>query len=416
MPGMSQNVITAVGIDVSKAKSMVAVRRPGGEIVLTPFQVDHTVEGIQTLVKTLKSVGGDIRVVMEHTGMYWRPIACALKKAGFFVSVVNAMLIHSFSDNSLRKVKTDKADSLKIANYALTFWSELHDYSDEDETRQMLKMQCRLYDRTQKTSVVLRNGLISLLDQSFPQINTTLDSPYRTKTGHHKWVDFVKRFWHRDCVAKLSLRAFSDVYQKWCKREGYRFHEATAEKIYRSAQSATATFPHNESTKLLITQAVNCLNAVYESMETLRGEMLRLASLLPEYDIVMSMQGAGEITGPKLIAEIGDVRRFTNKKALVAFAGVDAPPFQSGNFEAKSRHVSKRGSPHLRKTLFQIMSVVLQKASPDNAVYRFMDKKRAEGKHFYVYMVAGAAKFLRIYYARVCEYFRSLAESDLAVA
>ena len=48
--------------------------------------------------------------------MYWRPIALALKEAGFFVSIVNAMLIHDFSDNSLRKVKTDKADSMKIAN------------------------------------------------------------------------------------------------------------------------------------------------------------------------------------------------------------------------------------------------------------------------------------------------------------
>lgn len=409
-------MITAVGIDISKAKSMVAVRRPGGEVVLTPFQVDHTVEGIQALVKTLKSVGGDIRVVMEHTGMYWRPIALALKKAGFFVSVVNAMLIHNFSDNSLRKVKTDKADSLKIANYALTFWGDLHEYSDEDKTRQMLKMQCRLYDRTQKTSVTLRNGLISLLDQCFPKLNTTLDSPYRTKTGHHKWVDFAKRFWHRDCVTKLSLHAFSETYQKWCKRKGYRFQEATAEKIYLCAQSAVATFPHNESTKLLITQAVDCLNAVYESMEILRREMLRLASLLPEFDLVMAQQGAGEITGPKLMAEVGDVRRFTNKKALVAFAGVDAPPFQSGSFEAKSRHVSKRGSPHLRKTLFQIMSVILQKASTDNPVYCFMDKKRAEGKHFYVYMVAGAAKFLRIYYAKVCEYLASLPEGGVAAA
>lgn len=413
---MKQQAITAVGIDVSKGKSMVAVRRPGGEVVLMPFQVEHTAEGIQALIKTLNGIGGNIRVVMEHTGMYWRPVACALKKAGFFVSVVNAMLIHSFSDNSLRKVKTDKADSLKIANYALTFWSDLHDYSNEDETRQMLKMQCRLYERTQKTSVVLRNGLISLLDQSFPQINTTLDSPYRTKTGHHKWVDFAKRFWHRDCVTKLSLRAFTEAYQKWCKREGYRFHEATAEKIYRSAQSAVATFPYSESTKLLVTQAVNCLNAVYESMEILRSEMLRLASLLPEFDVVMAMQGAGEITGPKLMAEIGDVRRFTNKKALVAFAGVDAPPFQSGSFEAKSRHVSKRGSPHLRKTLFQIMSVVLQHASLDNPIYCFMDKKRAEGKHFYVYTVAGAAKFLRIYYARVCEYLAALPNGTIAAA
>lgn len=103
-------------------------------------------------------------------------------------------------------------------------------------------------------------------------------------------------------------------------------------------------------------------------------------------------------------------------QALVAFAGVDAPPFQSGSFEAKSRHISKRGSPHLRKALFQVMSAVLQHASSDNPVYCFMDKKRAEGKHFYVYTVAGAANSLRIYYARVCEYLTSLSESNPVAA
>ena len=109
--------------------------------------------------------------------------------------------------------------------------------------------------------------------------------------------------------------------------------------------------------------------------------MQRLASLLPEYDVVMAMQGAGPITGPQLMAEIGDVRRFTSKGALVAFAGVDAPPFQSGAFDSKSRHVSKRGSPHLRRVLFTICSVLLQQANPENAVFQFMDRKRAEGKH-----------------------------------
>lgn len=401
---MTSEVITAVGIDVSKGKSVVAVRRPGGEVILPPTQVNHTAEELAHLVEHLREIGGNIRIVMEHTGMYWRPIAHALKEAGFFVSVVNAILVHNFSDNSLRKVKTDKADALKIANYCLTFWADLRNFSDEDETRQMLKMQCRLYERTQKTSVELRNGLISLLDQTFPSINKVLPSPYCSKRGHYKWVDFVKTFWHKECVKKHSLNAFSNSYQRWCKKERYRFREAEAEKIYCAAQNAVATFPANESTKILIVQAVDCLNAVYESMAVLRAEMRRLASLLPEYEVVMAMQGAGDITGPKLMAEIGDVRRFTSKRALVAFAGMDAPPFQSGNFEAKSRHVSKRGSPHLRRTLFQIMSVVLQHGSADNTVYLFMNKKRAEGKHFYVYMVAGAAKFLRIYYARVKEY------------
>ena len=309
---MEHKTITAVGIDVSKGKSTVAVRRPGGEVVLTPFQVEHDAAGLSGLVRTLQNLDGDIRIVMEHTGMYWCPIALALKEAGFFVSVVNAILIHDFSDNSLRKVKTDKADSMKIANYALSFWAELRDYSPEDETRQMLKMQNRLYLRTKKSSVVLRNGLISLLDQTFPGVNTLFDSQPKRSNGHFKWVDFVKRFWHKDCVADVSLAAFSDAYRKWCTRSGYRFSQSDAERLHAAARNSVATFPKNDSTKLLITQAVDSLNAVYDALYILRGEMLRLASLLPEFDVVMEMQGAGEVTGPQLMAEIGDVRRFTH--------------------------------------------------------------------------------------------------------
>ena len=81
---MKSSAITAVGIDVSKHKSMVAVRRPGGEIVMHPFEVCHTSDDLSRLASTLKKLGGDIRVVMEHTGNYWRPLALTLKKAGIF--------------------------------------------------------------------------------------------------------------------------------------------------------------------------------------------------------------------------------------------------------------------------------------------------------------------------------------------
>lgn len=199
---------------------------------------------------TLRGIGGEIRVVMEHTGMYWRPVALTLKQSGFFVSVVNAMLIHDFSDNTIRKVKTDKADSLKIANYALTFWKELRDYSVEDETRQMLKTQSRLYERTLNTSIALRNGLISLLDRTFPGANRLFDEQ-RTKAGHIKWVDFVRRFWHKDCVAALSLSSFADTFPKWCKRTGYHYSHSDAERIHGIACNSVATLTKNDSTKML---------------------------------------------------------------------------------------------------------------------------------------------------------------------
>ena len=124
--------------------------------------------------------------------------------------------------------------------------------------------------------------------------------------------------------------------------------------------------------------------------------------------VVMRMFGVGPVLGPQLMAEIGDVRRFDRKQSLVAFAGVDAPPCQSGTFDSKNRHISKRGSPRLRKTLFQVISTLIQHAPAEDPVFQFLDRKRQEGKHYYVYMTAAANKFLRIYYGTVTAYLGKL--------
>ena len=139
--------------------------------------------------------------------------------------------------------------------------------------------------------------------------------------------------------------------------------------------------------------------------------MNETASKLPEYPIVMDMKGVGPSLGPQLMAEIGDVSRFTHKGAITAFAGVDPGVNESGTYEQKSVPTSKRGSPDLRKTLFQVMDVLIKTHPQNDPVYQFLDKKRAQGKPYYVYMTAGTNKFLRIYYGRVKEYLASLPES-----
>jgi hypothetical protein len=134
--------------------------------------------------------------------------------------------------------------------------------------------------------------------------------------------------------------------------------------------------------------------------------MKRLASSLPEYPVAMEFYGVGDILGPQLMAETGNVLRFEKKSSLVAFAGLEPTDNSSGQFQGKEP-ISKKGSPHLRKTLFQIMDILLQNSPADNIIYQFLDRKRAEGKHYYSYMNAGAAKFLRIYYARFKEYLNN---------
>ena len=153
------------------------------------------------------------------------------------------------------------------------------------------------------------------------------------------------------------------------------------------------------------------LNTASQTVEALRLKMDQTAATLPEYPVVMAINGVGPSLGPQLMAEIGDVTRFTHREALTAFAGVDPGKNDSGKHNQKSVRTSKKGSPSLRKTLFQIMDGLIKRSPMDDPVYAFMDKKRSEGKPYYVYMTAGANKFLRIYYGRVREYLASLEES-----
>jgi len=403
--------MNAVGIDVSKGKSTVAILRPLGEVVSLPFDVPHDLGSLERLADQIICLDGDSRVLMEATGRYHEPVAMALHERGIYVSVVNPLAIHGYcSGGTVRKVKNDQKDSLKIAKFALDHWVDLREYTPMDAVRQQLKIFSRQYNLYMKSSVALQSNLISLTDKVFPGVNEIFKSPERSD-GHQKWVDFVTTFWHCECISRVSEKAFIERYQKWCKRLGYNFSVAKASDIYIESLGHIVTLPKNNNTKLLIQTAAKELTAMNEQIAVVRNEMIRLAKELPEFETVHAMFGVGELTAAQLMAEIGDIRNYPRRSSLVGFAGVDPEVNQSGKMNTQSNPSTKRGSPHLRKTLFQIMTVYLQKKPQDEAVYQFLDKKRAEGKPYYVYMTAGSNKFLRIYYARVKECMAKLETS-----
>lgn len=402
--------MNAVGIDVSKGKSMVAAMRPFGEVVLSPYEVSHTNRDLRELAAKIKSLPGETRVVMEYTGYYHAPVAQVLCDSGIYVSVINPLLVKDYGNNSLRRAKTDKKDAVKLANYALDRWLSLQRYFPAEDARLMLKTAYRQYEQLIGIQTMQKNNLISLLDSVFPGANRLFSSPQR-EDGRIKWVDFLARFWHCECVCSLSQKRFTECYRAWCRKQGYNFSEDKAFDIYVEACGHVSVMPRCEATEFIIKQAVAQLQSTSSAVASLRKQMQTIASTLPEYPIVIGMYGVGPVLGPQLMAEIGDVRRFHSKGALVAFAGLDAPAYQSGQINVKSRSISKRGSPSLRRTLFLVMSVILQNAPEAEPVYQFMDRKRAEGKPYKVYMMASAGKFLRRYYAIVKKQLDALEEA-----
>ena len=159
--------MNATGIDVSKGKSMVTVLRPLGVVVAKPFEVGHTAAELGKLADFLKSLDGETKVVMEHTGRYDEPVAQVIHDRGLSVSAVNPLLIREYGCNSLRRVKNDKADAKKIARYGLDNWAELREHTPMDTIRYELKTLNRQFHLASKNRTACSNNLVTLLDLSF---------------------------------------------------------------------------------------------------------------------------------------------------------------------------------------------------------------------------------------------------------
>ncbi len=152
--------MNAVGIDVSKGKSTVTIRQPGDVVVLAPRGYRHTQSSINDLIAIIKSLDGEAKVCMEHTGRYYEPVASWLSAAGIFVSAVNPWLIKDFGNKSIRTPKTDKADAKKIARFALDRWTKLPQYNRMDELRNQLKTMNRQFSFYMNQKTAMKNNLI----------------------------------------------------------------------------------------------------------------------------------------------------------------------------------------------------------------------------------------------------------------
>ena len=396
----------SVGIDVSKEKSTVCAMRPFGEIVVMPFEINHTDSALSELMRMIKRLDTDSKVVMEATGIYHLPVATFLRENGLFVSVINPYEMKLYRAQDLRKVKTDKRDSMTIANYGIDKWFDLREFTPQEDVYAELRLLGRQYRFFMESRIEHLLNLTHLLDYTMPGVKACFGG-WSESSGKDKLCDFVEEYWHYDNITRRSEKKFVEHYQKWTKKKGYQFSETKALQIYSLAKDGIPTIPSNApSTKMLLLEATRALREVNSALFAILTRMKELAKTLPEYPVVRAMGGVGDVLAVKLIAEIGDVRKFKSGKALIAYAGIDPPPYESGRFIGTERHISKRGSTTLRKIGYEVMRCVKSNGgNRDTAVYDFMLKKEDEGKAKKVAKIAALNKFLRIYYARVMEVY-----------
>lgn len=398
-----------VGIDVSKGKSMVCILRPYGEVISSPYEVIHTEQQLSKLAEHILSLDGETRVVLEATGVYHLPVLSRLKQTSIFVSVINPLVMKKYSSIAIRKGKTDTLDSVRIANYGIDNWFHLTAYQPPEQSYEELKFLGRQYSHYISMIVESKIFLTNILDRTMPGIKKLLSAKRRDNSERDKLSDFVEKFWHYDNITRKSECRFISDYCRWANKKGYHADETKAKTIYAMACNGIPTLSSSAaSTKMLVLEAVRVLREVSKTLMSILTQMQVLASGLPEYETVRNMKGVGDVLAPRLIAEIGDVKKFHSGSALIAYAGIDAPPYQSGAFIGSKRKISKRGSSLLRKTGYEVMKCLKTiKPTDDASVYLYMLKKEAEGKAKKVAKIAALNKFLRIYYARVSEVYQT---------
>ena len=218
--------------------------------------------------------------------------------------------------------RADRIDAVRIASFGITYWSELIRAYESPDTYDELRFLARQYYQITAILVKAKVNFSNLLDQVMPGISNHLQN----QGDNHKLTEFVSRYIHFQAILDMGEKKFTADYCKWAKKMGYRCNERKAAEIFALAQNGIPSFPNSQSVKIAVSEAIKLIHSTEESRNTILAQMQDLCKTLPEYSVVRDMNCIGDVLAPRIIAEIGDVRRFRNKHSLIAYAGIDAPP------------------------------------------------------------------------------------------
>ncbi len=371
------------GIDVAKRKHTVALFDAHGQPVQRPFTIENTRTGFEHLLQALTELPGPVLIGLEATGHYWWALYEDLTQHAHRVVVLNALQVHAFRKSGVRKVKHDRTDAGWIAEF-LRF-SQPEPAPPTTTVFLQLKEMSRFRYHLSDQIGDCKRKLLSVLDRVFPEYETLFSSVFLSSSRQ-----LLAQAASAQELATFDLSELTDLLKTASRN---RFGGAKAEAVQTLAQRSVGVRFLADAAQL----EVRCLLAQIDLLEEQRDQvdeaLTQLMAHVPQY--LTSIPGVGSTTGAALLAEIGDVQRFDAPEKLVAYAGIDATVYQTGQFEARQMHMSKRGSPYLRHALWQAASMAIQY---DDELRAYYDRKRTEGKSHGTALGAVCRKLLiRVY-------------------
>lgn len=376
------------GIDIAKNEHVIGATDERGKDAAKPMAFANSTAGFDKCAAYLDGLAeskADLLVGMEATGHYWLPLFCRLQDEGYAVVVINPIrtdAMRRFKGSS--RVKTDMIDCVLVAETLRC--GDFEPSRLGDEAMIELRQLTRLHQELTESVADLKRQVIVALDQVFPEYDSIFSNTFGESS---------KAFLRRCPTPEECLAVRADSIAKTLERASHgKLGREKADEIKGVARSScgisVATSAFSFQIKLLIDQ-----------IDFIEGQIAEVEARIREgieavEPLILTIPGIGHVLGAQIVSEIGDVRRFHSAAAIVKYAGINPSISQSGKFSSDENHITKQGSPYLRRALYLAAMAQLKLKTP---FYDYYAKKRADGKSHREALIAVSRKLVHVIYA-----------------
>ena len=367
-----------LGIDIGKNTHVASLMDEKAKVIFKAFSFSNSSDGAASLMNKIQPFQSELEIGMEATGHYWLSLYSFLVEQGFVIHVINPIQTDGWRKGTeIRKRKTDIIDSVLIADFIR--YGEFLETSLADEDTMSLRNLSRFRNYLISSIGDLKRKTICVLDQIFPEYSSVFSNVFG-KTSKELLLQLNTPSDFEDITGSKLEDLLSQVtYKKFA-----------AKKINTISEMAKSSFGITfcmESFSFQLRLLIEQICFIEKQVSDVEKQISKLLQKINSP--ITTIPGIGDTIAATILGEIGDINRFSSGAKLVAYAGVDAEISQSGEYESTSNKKSKRGSPYLRKALFQAAFIA---SYYDPVFSTYYQQKRAEGKHHKVAVGAVARK------------------------
>jgi transposase len=359
-----------------------------GKLLFKGLSFSNTTTGGEKLLEHLNqhvNEYSEVCIGMESTGHYWLALYSFLFEKGFLIHVINPIQTDGWRKGiEIRKRKTDTIDSALIAD--LIRYGAFVESALADETLFSLRTLTRFRTYLVDSISDLKRKVICVLDQVFPEYENVFSDVFGA-TSKQILLDYTTP----SELEQLAVDTLADFLVKTSRKQ---ISSTKAQELSNLAANSFGVTFSIEALTFQLRQLIQQMQFIEQQVKDTEREIKKLMDTLDSP--ITTIPGIGSTIGAVILSEIGDIQRFDSPVKLVAYAGIDASVKRSGQSESTHNSMSKRGSPYLRRAIYQAALVAYNNDPVLNAFYH---KKKSEGKHHKTCIGAVSRKLCYIIYA-----------------